>query len=196
MSKLHPVYVALDNHQYSRAIKLALALPESNVLGKALLAHAYYKSGQHHQSMVTLYKILTSLAGGGESFFELKLEVENSLEAFEEREQQASKTLTPPEPVVASKKGKKGKKKPATKASSPTLASEAKEAGGTTVDLLDALLTRPTLPENWETLPAASSAITDEVGYEGENLPPKIVLLRCQGNTFLTLNIHAFRQPY
>lgn len=168
MSKLHPVYVALDNYQYNRAIKLASALPDSNVLGKALLAHAYYKSGQRYQSLVTLYKILTGLAGSEEFFCELKLDVENALEAFEEREQQANKQVTvEPAPSAASKKGKKGKKKPATTTNSPAAAAtSANEAVGAGLDLLDILLTKPTLTENWDSLPLSSSAITDEVCFE------------------------------
>ena len=57
-NKLHPVYVALDSHQYSRAIKLASSLPETNLLGKALLAHAYYKNGQTVQATEKIDSLL------------------------------------------------------------------------------------------------------------------------------------------
>ena len=104
-NKLHPIYVALDSHQYNRAVKLASALPESNTLGKALLAHAYSKSGQRYPALVTLNKILGN-------FCELKHELENSIEAISE-EQQLSKPQAQQHPQnAASKKGKKGKKKP------------------------------------------------------------------------------------
>ncbi len=166
MSKLHPIYVALDNHQFNRAIKLALALPDSNILGKALLAHAYSKSGQRFLSLVTLHKILSSVAGPGNYFCELKQEVEYALEAIEEREQQASKPSvnTAPEPSAAkSKGGKKGGKKKPTSSSIPATTTATKEMDEQFLDLLDQLNTRPTLPENWDTLPGAANAITDEV---------------------------------
>lgn len=167
MSKLHPVYVALDNFQYSRAIKLASALPDDNVLGKALLAHAYYKSGQRYLCLVTLHKMLGGLAGDGNYFCELKREVEYSLEAVEERKELTSKpTTAAPESTTAaaaSKKGKnnKGKKKPS-KPTTPVQA--AKETDESFLDLLDQLNMQPTLPENWDALPASANAITDEVG--------------------------------
>ena len=155
MSKLHPVYVALDSHQYSKAIKLASALPDSNVLGKALLAHAYSKSGQRLMSMKTLNRIV------GGSLVELKYEIENSLDAFQEREKQPQTTNEPPK-ASAPKKGKKGKKKPV------SVARPAEPAGSTAStaaqqDLIDFLDHKPLLPENWEQLPPASMAITDEV---------------------------------
>jgi hypothetical protein len=158
-SKLHPVYVALDAHQYSRAIKLASALPDSNTLGKALLAHAYSKSGQRYSALVTLHSILGN-------FCELKHEVNYSLQAIQERQQQSSKTpMIQPEPVAASsRKGKKGKKKPAPvpapapKQQAPVVKSDAPQW-----DLVDQLNTPPSLPENWEVLPPSEKAITDEV---------------------------------
>mmetsp|Transcript_27441 Transcript_27441/g.41550 ORF Transcript_27441/g.41550 Transcript_27441/m.41550 type:complete len:915 (-) Transcript_27441:420-3164(-) len=57
-SKLNPIYVALDSHQYSRAAKLAATLPPSNRLGRALLAYAYYKSGQTTNSKKVIEEIL------------------------------------------------------------------------------------------------------------------------------------------
>jgi hypothetical protein len=164
MSKLHPVYVALDNYQYSRAIKLAAALPDSNVLGKALLAHAYYKSGQRYLSMVTLYMIFGGLIGDGNYFCELKQEVEYALEAVEDRKQLGSNPVVPePATTAVSKKGKKGKKKPAV-ASQPTSPTKvSKEPDESFLDLLDQLNTQPTLPKNWDVMPPSSKAITDEV---------------------------------
>ena len=148
--KLHPIYVALDAHQYSRAIKLAAALPDSNTLGKALLAHAYNKAGQRYSSLVTLHKALGD-------FCELKHEVEYSLEAVLER-RQASSTKTPPQPEPSSKKGKKGKKKPTPPKPSQPVANDSQ-----TIDLMDQLNTPPSLPENWEIPPPDREPITDEV---------------------------------
>ena len=73
--RLHPIYVALDGHQYNRAVKLALALPESNILGKALLAHAYFKSGQKQSALVTLHKILGDCC---ELSYEIKVSSQHS----------------------------------------------------------------------------------------------------------------------
>jgi hypothetical protein len=160
MSKLHPVYVALDSYQYNRAIKLAAALPDSNVLGKCLLAHAYYKSGQRYSSMVTLHKILRSLAGPGVFFCELEREVYCAIEALEERQLEASKPAAADQ--AALKKGKKGKKKPAGPTAKPT-APVQWTPNESQRDLLDQLDYPPMLPDDWDVLPAAENAITDEV---------------------------------
>ena len=107
--KLHPIYVALDGHQYNRAIKLGSALPDTNVLGKALLAHAYSKNGQRHNALLTLQTILvtnriprllresiSSSSGTTASsqkeatlfFWELQQEVESSLTSGQQRRQE------------------------------------------------------------------------------------------------------------
>jgi len=153
--KLHPIYVALDAHQYNRAIKLASALPSSNVLGKALLAHAYTKSGQPYLAKVTLHQILGN-------FCELKHEVENSIQAFHERQQQSSKSSSQPETASnsASKKGKKGKRKPAPAKVSQNQPTKNDSPQG---DLIDQLNTRPSIPEGWEFPPSDKKVITDEV---------------------------------
>eukprot|EP00934_Nitzschia_sp_Nitz4_P008150 Nitzschia sp. Nitz4//scaffold39_size137210//103503//107005//NITZ4_003215-RA/size137210-augustus-gene-0.185-mRNA-1//1//CDS//3329550431//8140//frame0 len=155
MSKLHPIYVALDSYQYSKAIKLASALPDSNTLGKALLAHAYFKGGQKYNALLTIHKLL------GSSFVELDHEVQNSLEAILEQ-QSASKesTLTPEPAPTAAKKGKKGKKKPSVP--KPAATQPTKQEAQTDVDILDKLQTQPTLPQGWDTLPPPEGAITDE----------------------------------
>lgn len=164
MSKLHPIYVALESYQYSRAIKLAAALPESNLLGKCLLAHAYYKSGQRYPALLTLYKILSTLAGDSKLFCELELEVKYSFEAVQERQQEVPKVAVAPEPASASKKGKKGKKKPAASAPSkaaqvPSICNDEESA----IDILDHLDAPPVIPDGWDRLPALENAITDEV---------------------------------
>ena len=156
-TKLSPIYVALEGHQYSRAIKLAAALPDSNTLGKALLAHAYSKAGQRYLSLVTLHKVLGD-------FCELKHEVEYSLEAVLER-REASKSPSQPEhaqTTSSSKKGKKGKKKPTQPPPKKSQNAAAKNQSDT-IDLTDQLNTPPSLPENWEVPAPDREIITDEV---------------------------------
>ena len=161
MSKLHPVYAALDSYQYSRAIKLASALPDSNILGKCLLAHAYYKSGQRYPSIVTLHKILNELTSPANYFFELSWEVKCAIEALEERQQETSK------PIVADtsalKKGKKGLKKKTATPPPTSVQAQTTIPSDSQVDLLEQLDSLPRLPDDWDTLPALQNAITDEV---------------------------------
>jgi hypothetical protein len=169
-NKLHPVYVALDDHQYNRAIKLALALPAENVLGKALLAHAYSKSGQRYQSLKTLQSILQ--AG---KFVELNCDVEYSLQARQEAEatQPQSQQELQQQQQPSSKKGKKGKKnKPVASKQQPTTmtAPTTAIADDKQWDLIDQLNTPPTLPENWEILSPAEQAITDEVSEDEDEV--------------------------
>lgn len=57
-NKLHPIYVALDSHQYNRAVKLASALPPSNLLGQALLAHALQRSGAVLKALIAIKQLL------------------------------------------------------------------------------------------------------------------------------------------
>jgi hypothetical protein len=160
-NKLHPIYAALDAHQYARAIKLASALPDSNVLGKALLAHAYAKSSQRYQSMLVLTRIL------GPSFFDL----EQELELCPEASQQAADASAPKtnQAAESTKKGKKGKKgKPAAKAAPSNAPSENKMESKNELDIFDRLCQPPTLPKDWNQLPPAENAITDEVSiYNG-----------------------------
>jgi hypothetical protein len=169
MSRLHSVYAALDSYQYNRAIKLASALPDSNILGKCLLAHAYYKAGQRYQSIATLYKILSELTGPTNYFFELSREVKCSIEALIERQQEVPNPATT-DPST-SKTGKKGpKKKP------PAPPPKAAQAQSTVSDnfqlnLLEQLDSPPRLPDDWNTLPALQNAITDEV-CENEKYEP------------------------
>jgi len=146
--KLHPIYVALDGHQYNRAVKLALALPDSNTLGKALLAHAYFKSGQKHAALVTLNKIV---GGCCELNNELKMSSPfvNSLQRPAQKVEQKGKVKG---------KSKKGKKKPA------QVAARECESVVTTKDesIVDRLDNQPSVPPNWEELPSSKAVITDE----------------------------------
>lgn len=155
MSKLHPIYVALDSHQYNRAIKLAAALPDSNTLGKALLAHAYCKSGQRYSSIVTLQKNLGN-------FCELRYEVEHSIEAVS-AEQNSPKQQPQQEHTTTSKKGKKGKKKP--ESTTKNQRNSSAEKAVPQIDIIEELNRQPSLSENWDVLPPSENAITDEVRF-------------------------------
>lgn len=149
-SKLNPIYTALDSHQYNRAIKLAAALPDSNTLGKALLAHAYSKSGQKHQALIALQIVLGN-------FCELQLELEASVQASPLRQQ--SKVPPLQDQKISSKKGKKGKKKQITVVAKEQVSpSNEKE-----VSFIDRLDNQPSLPQKWEELPSPEMAIIDEV---------------------------------
>ena len=153
-NKLHPIYAALDSHQYTRAIKLASALPDSNVIGKALLAHAYSKSGQRYQSLLTLKKIV------GPSFFELQQELALCPEAAQE----ASNAAATKSNQTSEKKGKKGKKgKAAPKSSTSNPVTSAENPSPKELDIFDQLSQPPILPKDWNELPPADQAITDEV---------------------------------
>ena len=57
-NRVHPIYLALDSHQYSKAVKLASALPPTFILGRALLAYALYKSGQLPTALSTVHTLL------------------------------------------------------------------------------------------------------------------------------------------
>ena len=161
MSKLHPVYAALDSYQYSRAIKLASALPDSNILGKCLLAHAFYKSGQRYQSLVTLQKILSELTSPSDYFYELTREVKCAIEALEERPQELSKPIAAA--TSESKKGKKGPKKKLAPPPPKPVQAPTTVRNDSQVDLVEQLDSPPRLPDDWKTLPALQNAITDEV---------------------------------
>jgi len=57
--RLTPIYIALDAHDYKRAVKLAMGLPKTDILAQALLAHAFCKSGQ----TAKCYAVLQQLFG-------------------------------------------------------------------------------------------------------------------------------------
>jgi hypothetical protein len=175
--RLNPIYDALDAHQYNRAIKLASALPETNILGKALLAHAYTRAGQKYNALVTIGDVL-----GQQYYFELKYEIDTCLEATLQRQAETSSTDNTSSATAATtttttttttsgssfKKGKKGKKKLAL--TSPkqqeehSSHDEQQSTASVTMgaDLIDQLNAQPTLPENFEMLAPREVAITDE----------------------------------
>ncbi len=179
-TKLNPIYAAIDAYQFNRAIKLASALPDSNVLGKALLAHSYTKSGQNLNALRTLHKILVGAEDTATPsvFFELRsvLEQQNELLA----QSTSAQSSTPPKVEAPSgKKGKKGKKKPAPKVQQQQ---RVVEESHSSVDLIDRLDVPPAIPETVDFLPKASQSataiITDEttlatlaISLKGLNLP-------------------------
>jgi tetratricopeptide (TPR) repeat protein len=57
-NKVQAIYMALDSHQYAKAVKLASALPHSNILGRGLLAYSFYKSGQPVNALLTIEHLL------------------------------------------------------------------------------------------------------------------------------------------
>jgi hypothetical protein len=148
MNKLGPIYAAFDMQQYSKAVKLCLALPASNTLVQALLAHAYVKSGHRYKGLLTLQSIL-----GTKNFPELQLEIKYAMERREESPPQPSPQSQP----ASRKSGKKGKKKVV---SAPTVPDPAPVIEDW--DLVDQLDTPPTLPDDWEDLPPADQAFTDD----------------------------------
>lgn len=152
-NKIHPIYVALDANQYSRAIKLCLALPKDNLLAQALLAHAYNKSMQRYKAILVLQSIV-----GTEGFQELQLECKYSKEAWD-KQQEGVNAPPAPAPAAASKKGKKGKKKPAP---TPSKAPTSPDAAEPKWSLAEHLESPPSVDENWEKLPPTEKAITDE----------------------------------
>lgn len=188
-NKLNPVYAALDAHQYNRAIKLALALPDSNVLGKALLVHAYSKAGQRYDALVALQSILILHSGISSShphfFQELQQEIESCLATCQQRMQDQqlssnsqSPTATasqqqPSSHAASNKKGGKkgGKKKPAAASSAPAAkpvnnnnnSHAPPQKSLPSWDWVDLLNNPPSLPEHWDELPPPELAITDEV---------------------------------
>jgi hypothetical protein len=161
-NKLQPIYLALDNHQYTKAIKLCVQQPPSNVLARALLAHALIKAGQRSKSLQTMAAILDDNI---EFFPELQWELIYSQQneagdgsSSQQQQQQQQQSQAQPAASVSAKKGKKsGNKKKAapataTNASAPVAAVSSSQ--GVTLDWVDRLDKPPQLPENWDRLPS------------------------------------------
>lgn len=142
-NKLHPIYVALENHQYSRAIKLCLGLTPSNTGGQALLALAYAKNSQRPEALRQLKRLLPIDQGFPELCLVLKY-----VDATSPPEEVPT-TLTP----AVSKKGGKKKKGAKQKASTPVAQSVVSPVTESSLDLIDLLDNPPSLPEDWEKLP-------------------------------------------
>ena len=165
-NKIHPIYVALDANQYSRAIKLCLAMPQDHLLAQALLAHAYNKNLQRYKSILVLQSIL-----GTDGFQELQLECKYSKEAWDIQQSAAANNNSNASAAskvapAASKKGKKGKKKPAAAPALAPVPTENAVAEEETWSLAEHLSSPPGVDENWEKLPPVENAITDEVSAD------------------------------
>lgn len=182
--KLHQVYLALDCHQYSKAVKLASALPPDHVLGKALLAHALQRSGQRYKSLC----VIQTLLGKSDWYYELDYELKRCVTAANTESSagdssnattasSAAPNQNPSSSSSSSSKKKKGKKQGKAgggSSSNTTLASStnAQSTKNTTAvthvvpDLVSWLQQPRVTPENWDTVPPTGNdviAITDEV---------------------------------
>lgn len=148
---LHPVYVALDNRQYSRAIKLCQGLDPSIILGRALMAHAYAKSGQRFKALLTLQ----ALFGSTQCFPELQLTIR--YECSPSAQANHAKKPVSAEAKKTKKPVKKGKKKGGSNSTSnsngipSTDESLAELPSLEEWDLVDRLDNPPSLPDDWET---------------------------------------------
>ena len=162
-NKIHPIYVALDANQYSRAIKLCLAMPKEHLLAQALLAHAYNKNMQRYKAILVLQSIL-----GTDGFQELQLECKYAQEAWDiqrsaNNNNNNNANAAPKAAPAASKKGKKGKKKPPPAPALAPVPIENAAAEEEMWSLAEHLSSPPGVDENWDKLPPLENAITDEV---------------------------------
>ncbi len=56
---LHPIYQALDTHNYSKALKLTSAAPQNEWdIVRALRVHALGRSGKRHEALVLLWEVV------------------------------------------------------------------------------------------------------------------------------------------
>eukprot|EP00537_Pseudo-nitzschia_pungens_P001776 CAMPEP_0172369888 /NCGR_PEP_ID=MMETSP1060-20121228/35085_1 /TAXON_ID=37318 /ORGANISM="Pseudo-nitzschia pungens, Strain cf. cingulata" /LENGTH=1118 /DNA_ID=CAMNT_0013094977 /DNA_START=142 /DNA_END=3498 /DNA_ORIENTATION=- len=174
-TKLNQIYAAIDAYQFGRAVKLASALPDSNVLGKALLAHSYTHSGQKDKALVTLHKILIGDGPTASSlstvFFEIESRLERQNAGLDPSASAASSSAHGPksDPTPSTRKGKKGKKKPAPQQQQQQQHSTAAETKQPQQDLVDRLDIMPSAPEKIDflsdeesTTKNISKIITDE----------------------------------
>lgn len=150
-SKLHPIYTALDHHQYQRAIKLCLQQPADNVFVQALLAHSYAKAEQRPKAVQVLSQILLSSLGTATDEYFCELRLANK---YAQTGTATATTAAAEAPAAArsgGKGGKKGKKKPAPKAAAP--APTAPAVAPNDWDWIDALDVAPALPQQWNAIP-------------------------------------------
>jgi tetratricopeptide (TPR) repeat protein len=181
-NKLHPIYVALDNHQYNRAIKLCSAHPSTNVLCQALLAHSYVKAGQPFKSLLTIQKILPSSVDSNANpyFPEFQSEVRR-LNVVEGNSDVVVNTPANVPSAVTSNSKKitkavKGKKKPPASIATSQLGAVQQSISQASVpdgwDLIDHLDTPPILPEDWERLPPAEAVSYNNSQSESSLIDP------------------------
>jgi tetratricopeptide (TPR) repeat protein len=157
-NKLQPIYVALDNHQYNRAIKLCLAQSEPNCLCQALLIHSYAKAGQRYKAVLTIQRLLPESVRNDLFFPELAEELKNL--SLLESTDEIGVAGPPAAGITAAKKmSKKGKKKSSSNSvmsghiavknqiNSPQSCKTSYQEGWDIIDQLDT----PSFPqENWD----------------------------------------------
>lgn len=187
-TKLNPIYAAIDAYQFNRAIKLASALPDSNVLGKALLAHSYTKSGQKRQALITLHKLLIGEeTSSSRIFFELQSVLDQQNELVSPSATASSSAPSKAEPATG-KKGKKGKKKPSLKLQQQ----QQRRAGGEIqprADLIDRLDVSPLIPEKIDFLPATDVASSQSTTNTNANIITDETTLATLAVSLKTLNL-------
>lgn len=140
-------------------------MPKDHLLAQALLAHAYNKNMQRYKALLVLQSIL-----GSECFQELQLECKYCKEAWDIQQSAvdsnnsngnaATKAIS-----AASKKGKKGKKKPAAASAPAPVPIQSAASEEHLWCLAEHLASPPGVDLNWDKLPPADNAITDEVSF-------------------------------
>jgi len=189
-TKLNPIYAAIDAYQFNRAIKLASSLPDSNVLGKALLAHSYTKVGQKHQALITLHRILIGQESLSSSiFFELQ-SVLNQQNALVSSSASALSAAPSKAELPSGKKGKKGKKKPAPKVQQQQQPKQ-RTVGEIQplADLIDRLDVPPLIPETIDFLPTANGDSSQSTIYANANIITDETTLATLAVSLKTLNL-------
>ena len=165
-TKLNPIYAAIDAYQFNRAIKLASALPDSNVLGKALLAHSLTKAGQKHQALITLHRILIGQEKkSSKVFFELQLMLDQQNQPISYSAPVSSSAPTKTE-QPSGKKGKKGKKKPPPKQPQHRTDVNAQNRP----DFIDRLDSTLLIPETISLFPAIGDDSSPSTAYRNSNV--------------------------
>lgn len=170
---LHPIYAALDSHQYHKVIKLCQQPQHAhNPLAAALLAHAYAKSGQRYKAVSTLHGIFAAAVVTTTTtvFPELQLELQyaavleeslaesalstmNNHNAQQQQTTAANAVAAAKKPASAKKGGKKKQPSPSQQPQPPQTQKPATvpvACNNNNWDLIDQLDTPPTLPADWE----------------------------------------------
>jgi len=194
-SKLDSIYSALENYQYNKAIKLCLqqlqsctssssqASPSQQqhyhqvVLVRALLAHAYVRSGQRYAALQTIASILLPSSDDNASpsvgFLELQLEIhyvkqQQDGQSLQQQQASVDESTTNTTPRKGSKKGKKQQQSRQASTSSTSSTPPEPTDAVDWIDLLDqppSLLpdtTSATRSPDWEALPPVSAVPLDE----------------------------------
>jgi tetratricopeptide (TPR) repeat protein len=191
-TKLNPIYAAIDAYQFNRAIKLASSLPDSNVLGKALLAHSYTKAGQKLQALITLRRILIGQESLSSTiFFELEsvLSQQNALVSSSASVLSLSAAPSKAE-LPSGKRGKKGKKKPAPKVQQQQQRQRtAGEEIQPLADFIDRLDVPPLIPETIDFLPTVDGDSSQSTIYADANIITDETTLATLAVSLKTLNL-------